>query len=241
MFWGCDSQCASNFNVVVAVRVAFDPTHAVSTSYATTLRKRLSPFPALLATLTCSKGLTNCFLPEFIGAWSIADLQHFAASQQQGTTSVTLSPAPSLDGQAGSPQEHRSATNGVHSSSASSSNGSAGHNSDDSEYDSVGESPERSPVNQSTGSLSPPPRPASSILHHGAQQLTLNGSNQHHHHQSTHHGNSNGSTSATASTATSSSNKSSNFTQGGKLANNSNNGDGGEYNNSMFPTIIQCT
>lgn len=149
---------------------------------------------------------------------------------------MTLSPAPSLDGQAGSPQEHGSANNGVHSSSsASSSNGSAGHNSDDSEYDSVGESPERSPVNQSTGSLSPPPRPVSNAHNHPhggsqQQQLTSNGTNNH---QSTHlHANSNGTT-AQQSTANLSSNKSVSFPQGGggKLTNNSNN-DGGEYNNS---------
>lgn len=171
------------------------------------------------------------------GAWSIADLQHFASSQQQGTTSVTLSPAPSLDGQAGSPQENGGANNnGVHSSSsASSSNGSAGHNSDDSEYDSVGESPERSPVNQTPGSLSPPPRPASSAHHpHGGpqQQLNSNGSN---HHQSTHllhGGNSNGTPTTVQSTANLNSNKLASFAQGGKPANNNSNNDGGEYNNS---------
>ena len=145
------------------------------------------------------------------GSWSIADL-HYAASQQNGTTSVTLSPAPSLDGQAGSPTEHSSSNGNNHLSSSSSSTGSAGNHSDDSEYDSVGESPERSPVNQSLSAPSPPP----------PQQVPLSTTSN-----SGSSGSGNGSYSIPQCPTPKSFSS-----QGSKMS--SNNTEGGEYNNSKL-------
>lgn len=88
---------------------------------------------------------TNLAYDSVLG-WTVPDLPQFGSnSTGQGTTSVTLSPAPSLDGAAGSPPG--SGQEGGQASSSGPS--SAGGNSDDSEYDS-GESPD-------TASTSPPP------------------------------------------------------------------------------------
>ncbi|ODM94663.1 Ets DNA-binding protein pokkuri [Orchesella cincta] len=164
--------------------------------------------------------------------WSITDLQQYAAAQQQqATTSVTLSPAPSLDGQAGSPQDHGNGQTSQHLSSASSSTGSGGPPSDDSEYDSVGESPERSPPIQS---MSPPPSHSNSTNNHSA-----NGG--HHHHHSHHHSNSTNGASNGASTIAANSNGNgaanvtakSSFSPGSKLTNGAaGTAEAGEYNNN---------
>ena len=158
----------------------------------------------------------------------MADL-HYAAAQQNGTTSVTLSPAPSLDGHSGSPPEHTS-TNGANhlssSASCSSSAGSGGNHSDDSEYDSVGESPERSPVTQQ--SLSPPPLPQPQQLTNSVLGYTTSSSNL----------KSNGSSTTTSgqqSPSTNTNKSSSTFSHGASKMNSSpSSNEGGEYNNSKF-------
>lgn len=212
-------------------------------------------------------------------AWSIPDFQNYLALQQQqnGTTSVTLSPAPSLDGHGGSPHEHNHhghhhhSHNGHHnghhghssgstsssgtvallsSASSSASNGSSGggNHSDDSEYDSVGDSPERSPG--TTQSLSPPPNNSSngptngSTLHPqqhlasstnghlGAESLVVKNSGS---------SNSNGSGNNSGSQTKDSPGTKSGYSNGvaklsvtGGAGNNSTAGEGGEYNNSEF-------
>lgn len=176
-----------------------------------------TPSSLRIPQLTNGKGAT----------WSITDLQQYAAAQQQqGTTSVTLSPAPSLDGQAGSPQDHGNGQ-AQHLSSASSSAGSGGPPSDDSEYDSVGESPERSPPIQS---MSPPPSHNGSTNNH-------NGNGVHHHHHSHHHanstnGNSNGTTNVSNGNGTVTVSAKS-FSPASKLGNGATGtAEPGEYNNS---------
>lgn len=149
----------------------------------------------------------------------MADL-HYTAAQQNGTTSVTLSPAPSLDGH-GSPPEPTVANSGNNHSSASSS-GSGGNNSDDSEYDSVGESPERSPVTQSH---SPPPLPQPQQLTNLVLGYSGSGTNS-----GNREGGSNGPT--TSSGQSSPSNKSSSTFSHGASKSSSTSNDGGEYNNS---------
>jgi ETS translocation variant 6/7 len=151
-------------------------------------------------------------IPFSKGGWSIADL-HYAAAQQNGTTSVTLSPAPSLDGQAGSPQEHGS-TNGINRLSSSASSSSTGNHSDDSEYDSVGDSPERSPTNQS---LSPPPLPQPQQLTNSVVNANVNSNGDRSSHNGGQHSNKSSSPSSLSHGAS-------------KLTSSSN--EGGEYNNN---------
>lgn len=170
--------------------------------------------------------------------WSITDLQQYAAAQQQqGTTSVTLSPAPSLDGQAGSPQDgHGNGQASQHLSSSSSSAGSGGPPSDDSEYDSVGESPERSPPIQS---MSPPP------THNGSANSNHNGNSVHHHHISHHHANStNGNTNGPAANVSNGNGTvgvaAKSFSPTSKLGNGATGTEAGEYNNSKRCIFCTC-